>query len=393
MTTLPLRIGIVGCGNIGAGSHLPTWLAHPELARVVALADPTQAALDAARTTAGLRSDQVHRDPADLIARDDVDVVDVCTPQHLRRTILVDAAKAGKHILCEKPLATVPADAASAVSAAEAAGITLAMVHNYLWLPEIQAARRVINSGEIGTVRAVIVNYLGIVDVPGAAAYRANWRHDVGCAGGGVLMDILHGVYVAEALLGEQVQRVSAYVDSRDPAATVEDLALCRFETVTNAALVNIAWGHGPGGMEIVGTDGRIAIRYRDGGTAPWAPLEHVQVSTGPGQHRVELPADTTITPPGQVPHQIIAAFEHVLLDFVDAVRAGRSPAASGVDGHRILEATLGAYKSAVTGETVNIPLDPVDPVYLHGAPGVRKLALPAWSPIHRCALYSAATG
>src|SRR5206468_2582095 len=86
----------------------------------------------------------------------------------------------------------------------------------------IQAALRVIRSGEIGAVRAALVNFLGVVDSPGSVAYQADWRKDPALSGGGVLMDMLHGVYVAEALLGEPLQRVSAYVDVLDPRAGLE---------------------------------------------------------------------------------------------------------------------------------------------------------------------------
>lgn len=387
MSKSPLRIGLIGCGNIGARIHLPTWLAHPEVAQVVALADPTPAALLSARELAGLPEDQVHADPLDLIARADVDVVDICTPQHLRRDLLIDAAKSGKHVLCEKPIAAVPSDAAAAVAEANAAGTTLAMVHNYLWLPEIRAARKVIDSGEIGTVRAVLVNFLGVVDSPGAAAYRANWRHDATSSGGGVLIDMLHGVYLAEALLGQQLQRVSAYVGTANPGEHVEDIALCRFETASNAALVNIAWGVGPGGIEISGARGRVAIRYEHGATAPWAPLEGVYVSTD-GAPRAVLQPDGPQPDVTGIPRPILDSFEYVLLDFADAVRAGRAPTASGSDGQRILEATVGAYKSAATGAVVSIPLDPQDPVFLDGVLGLKQLDLPEWSPLRHSSLY-----
>jgi predicted dehydrogenase len=388
MKTHPLRVGIIGCGNIGSRMHLPTWLAHADDATVVALADPAPTALDAARTTAGLARDQVHHDPRELIERADVDVVDICTPQHLRRGILVDAAKAGKHILCEKPIAVCPADAAAAITVADELGTTLAMVHNYLWLPEILAARRVIDSGEIGQVRTVIVNYLGVVDVPGAATYRADWRHDVTIAGGGVLMDMLHGVYLAEALLGEPIRRVSSHVDRRGHDGSVEDLALCRFETETNAGLVNIGWGMGPGGIDVSGTGGRVAIRYQDGGTAPWAPLEHVLVSTAAGV-RTELAGEERGAGVPSIPPAIFASFGRVVLDFIEAVHTGRPVAASGADGQRVLEATVGAYESAATGRIVTIPLDPADPVYQHGALGIQKLPLPEWSIVRRQSLYN----
>ena len=383
-----LRVGIVGCGNVGARLHLPAWLARPDRAEVVALADPTASMLEAARVTAGLARTQVHAEPADLLARDDVDAVDVCTPQHTRRELLLRAAAARKHVLCEKPLATVPAHAAEAVAAANAAGTTLAVVHNYLWLPEVRAALRVIGSGELGAVRLAIVNFLGVVDAPGTAAYAADWRHDVSRSGGGVLMDMLHGVYVAEALLGEPLLRVSAFVSSRDAGESVEDLALCRYETANGVALVNIAWGHGPGGIDVCGTEGRLAIRYANGGTAPWAGLEHVFVATSK-ETRVELEGDGD-DGPGLTP-SIFESFDDVVADFASALLEGREPAASGAAGLRALEATVAAYESAACGDVVSLPLDRGGPAFCEGALGLRRLDLPDWSPLHGRSLFAAA--
>jgi predicted dehydrogenase len=382
-----LRVGIIGCGNVGARLHLPAWLARPDLAQVVGLADLTSSSLEAARAVAGLEPSRVHLDPAELIARPDVDVVDICTPQHLRRDILLQAIAAGKHILCEKPVAAVPADGAAAVAAAGEHGVVFGMVHNYLFLPEIQAALRVIRSGEIGAVRAAIVNFLGVVDSPGSAAYQADWRKDPALSGGGVLMDMLHGVYVAEALLGEPLRRASAYVDVLDPGAGVEDLALCRFETESNAALVNIGWGLGPGGIEVSGTAGRISIRYRDGATTPWAPLDRMLVTTEAGT-RVELEGDPADGALG-LSQAIFDSFEHLVADFAEAVIAGRAPAASGADGQGILEATLGAYASGATGEIVSVPLDPQGALFGDGVLALRQSAVPDWSPLRGPSLFN----
>lgn len=352
MRASPLRVGVVGCGNIGLKAHLPAWLGVPELATVVGLVDPNLAALEAGRAVAGLSPAQVHAEAGNLLARSDVDVVDVCTPQHARRDLLVDAVKAGKHVLCEKPLATVPSDARAAVDAAERCGVTFGIVHNFLWLPEIRAALDVLRRGEIGAVRVVSVNYLGVVDVPDAAG--TNWRHQADLAGGGVLMDMVHAVYVAEALLGAPIRRVSAYVDRLDPDATVEDLALCRFETDENVALVNIGWGHGPGGIDITGRDGRITIRYRGGATAPWAPLEHVAVTTDEGTRIVLAGNGGELQ--DALPTSYVESFDGVIDDFARAVLSGRAPTATARDGLHMLEATLGAYESAALNATVTLP-------------------------------------
>jgi predicted dehydrogenase len=103
--TVPLRVGIVGCGNVALNFHLPAYSALPDRYTVVGLADPTPDRLALGRDAAGLSPDQVHLDATALVARPDVDVVDVCTPQHLHRDLVVAAAAAGKHVLCEKPIA------------------------------------------------------------------------------------------------------------------------------------------------------------------------------------------------------------------------------------------------------------------------------------------------
>jgi predicted dehydrogenase len=119
--TAPLRVGVVGCGNVALNFHVPAYLAVPERFTINGLADPTRDRLELGRTNTDLAPSQVHTDAFELIARDDIDVVDVCTPQHLHRDLVVAAAAAGKHILCEKPLAATPADAAVMVTSAKEA--------------------------------------------------------------------------------------------------------------------------------------------------------------------------------------------------------------------------------------------------------------------------------
>ena len=90
--------------------------------RVVALADPTQERREMGRDKAGLSEAQVYGDPLAMLARDDLDMVDLCTPQHVRRDLAIAAVESGRHLLSEKPIATTPADARRIVEAARAAG-------------------------------------------------------------------------------------------------------------------------------------------------------------------------------------------------------------------------------------------------------------------------------
>jgi predicted dehydrogenase len=325
----------------------------------------------------------VHLDPADLLARQDVDVIDVCTPQHLHRDLVVAAAAGGKHVLCEKPIAAVPADAAKMVSAAADGGVVLAVVHNYLFFPEIVAVKAVIDSGELGEIRTVRVDMLGVVESPGAAGYRPQWRHDPAASGGGVLMDMLHGVYLAEHLLGAPVDAVSAFVDSATDGDAVEGLALCRLEAGRRAAMVNIGWGMGPGGITVHGADGRAVARYRDDGTMPWAPFEELTVTTLTGTRTVDLPR-------GQELRQLVAdAMRDTVIDLADAITSGRSPAADGAAARHTLETTIAAYASAALQRTVTVPLPLDGPLVASGVVGLAEMDVPAESLVRRRRLFT----
>lgn len=365
-----LRVGLIGAGNVALSDHLPTYLAHPETFEVVAVADPTPARLALAGSVAGLTSNRLYTDGFELMRQMDVDMVDLCTPQHTRRDLVIAAAAAGLHVLSEKPLATIPADAAEMVAAMRAANVRYGIVHNYLFFPEVIRVLEVIASGEIGTVEIAILNWLGVIDAPGVAAYRPTWRHEGRFAGGGVLMDMLHIVYLAEALLGRSIERVSAWVDARRDGAPVEDLTLSRFEADGCAALVNVGWGVGPGGFAVAGHDGRTEVTYRDGGSGAFAPFERLVTHGRSGRHEeTTLPGDRSM--------------DAVVLDFAGAIREGRDPVAPGEQGLHVLEATLAVYESAALGRTVLLPLPAGDPVRRLGVAGLRLLDIPSWTPIN----------
>jgi predicted dehydrogenase len=347
----------------------------PEVLRLVALADPREARRSLVGDQVGLACADRHSDAMELLVRHDVEAVLIVTPPNLRPTLASTAVATGKHVLCEKPLAIAPALAADLVGKADRAGVQLGVVHNYLFLPEIRAVQDVIRSGEIGVVQVVCVDALGVLDNRGSAGGDYNWRHDPAVAGGGVLMDMLHLVYVAESLLGRPFESVSGYVDAFLPNSLVETVALCRFETDRNVALVNVGWGWGPGGLAVTGSKGRLEVRYRDGGTSPFSPLESVRLTDEAGSREIEVQA-------GQDP------LGSVLKDFARSVRASRSPAANGQAGMRALEATVGAYQSAALGRSVRLPLQANEPVFSRGVAALADREIPGWTRIARKKLF-----
>jgi predicted dehydrogenase len=371
-----VRIGIIGCGNIAFSSHLRACQAEQD-ARIVAAADPTASRLEAFRVAAGLAPEACYADYRELIRRADVDAVIACTPPAFRPPIVIDALRAGKHVLSEKPLALIPADAWVMARTAREVGRTLAVVHNYHFLPDYAAVHRVLAAGTIGEPYVVTLNFLGVEDRPGAADYRPTWRHDPRTAGGGVLMDMMHVVYLLRWFKGGPPRAVSAAVDRRlDSGEFVEDAALCRFEYERGYGMINMAWGQGPGSVEIMGSEGRLLVYYQNHATGPFVPAEQFLVFRGKERVPVEVDFGRRF------------GSNEILRDFIDSIEAGREPLATGERGAETLEAVVGAYESAHLQRQVLLPLDPSDPVYQKGLAGLADLKAPAGGRVAELGLF-----
>ena len=371
-----MRIGLIGCGNVGVNAHIPAVQANEGMT-IVAAADPTPERLSAAAAAAGLGPESLHADWRELIARADVEAVIVATPQRFRPEIVIEAATAGKHVLAEKPLALTPAAARAMIDAARAGGVTLATVHNYHFMPVYRDIKDVLDSGEIGQPEIAVMNYLGVEDRPGAAAYSPRWRHRAADSGGGVLMDMLHVVYLANWFMGGPPRAVSAWVDRRlEGEGDVEDIALVRYIYANGQALVNMAWGVGPGGIEIGGSRGRVVMTNANFGTHPFVAAARLDVVAESGS-RSWTPRDA-----------VAYGMAGIAADFRDAIAAGVEPVASGESGLRVLDAVLGAYVSGALGEEIALPLRDDHPVYTKGSAGIADLDLPDASPVLRRGLF-----
>jgi predicted dehydrogenase len=235
--------------------------------------------------------------------------------------------------------------------------------------------RDLVRQGQIGRMRHVMLNFLGMPDHPGAAEYRPAWRKDPLEAGGGVLMDMIHTVYVAEFLFDAQVRSVSAVVDNLDhPGEGVEDFSLVNFAFDGGYATINMWWGSGTGGLEVSGTDGRLLVFYQNYATGPFTTLEGVTLINREGRQDLHP----------RVAAPIYHNIETVHADFAEAVRTGRDPVAPAEAGLRTLQAVLGAYASAATGQVVTLPLTEDHPVYQRGVHGLAELRVWPGSPLRR---------
>src|SRR5690606_30377862 len=214
-----LRVGMVGYAFMGA-AHSQGWRTagrvfdlplHPELA-VICGRDAS--AVRAAADRHGWAATET--DWRALVERDDVDLVDICTPGDSHAEIALAALAAGKHVLCEKPLANTVAEAEAMVRAADEAaarGRTAMVGFNYRRVPATALARRMVAEGRIGTLRHVRVSYLQdwLVD----PQFPLTWRLRREQAGSGSLGDLgAHIVDLAQYLAGEPLAGVSALTET-----------------------------------------------------------------------------------------------------------------------------------------------------------------------------------
>jgi predicted dehydrogenase len=210
---------MVGYAFMGA-AHSQAWRTVnrvfdlPLQVSMVAVAGRDAAAVGAAATRLGWAT--ATTDWRELIARDDIDVIDVCTPGDTHAEIAVAALAAGKHVLCEKPLANTVAEAETMVRAAAAAhpsGVRAMCGFNYRRVPAVSLMRDMVAAGRLGEIRHVRAAYLQdwIVDPD----YPLVWRMRKDKAGSGALGDIgAHIVDLTQFVTGQQITGVSAMTET-----------------------------------------------------------------------------------------------------------------------------------------------------------------------------------
>jgi predicted dehydrogenase len=332
--------------------------------RMKVICGRTRSLAEAARRVHGW--EEAATDWRAVVARKDIDLVDISTPGHLHAPIAIAAARAGKAVICEKPLANTLRQADRMLAAVRAAGVVHMVCHNYRRAPAVVLARQIIDEGAIGDIRHFRGSYLQdwLVD----PAFPMNWRLDRTAAGSGALGDLAsHVIDLARFLVGEIAEvagDLRTFVRQRPEAGrprtrrrvTVDDAAsaLVRF---ANGAIGTIeATRMAPGRknhnrFEINGTTGSLAFDLER-----MNELEVYVTSDAPamrGFRRILVTEQThpylqAWWPPGHIigwEH----TFTHTIFDLLEAMADDRLPApnfADGVRTQRVLDAIARAATS-----------------------------------------------
>jgi predicted dehydrogenase len=204
-----LRVGLVGVGGIGRSQHLPGWAKVP-FAEVLGLADVSDEAL--ARAAPAAPNAHTYRDWRELVARDDLDVIDICTPNRTHAAIALAALESGKHVLCEKPLATTAAEVRAMRDAAQRAGRLLMAAQHFRFDPPARQLKALIDDGLLGDIYYTRAQWLRRRLLPPRTTFIERRL-----SGGGPVFDIgVHVLDLAYWFLGApEPVSVSAFVETK----------------------------------------------------------------------------------------------------------------------------------------------------------------------------------
>jgi predicted dehydrogenase len=368
-----LGIGMVGYAFMGR-AHSQAWrtVGHffdlPRSPRMAAICGRDRAAVAAAAERLGWAAWET--DWKRLVDRDDVELVDVCTPGSSHAEISIAALEAGKHVLCEKPLANTVEEAramAAAADRAAARGVRAMVGFNFRRVPAVALARELVAAGRLGTVRQVRAAYLAPHAVD--PAFPLAWRFRAEAAGSGALGDLgAHAVDLAQHVAGDRIAGVAALTGTFVKERPLPDGSGSGPVSVDDAALFVARFGGGAlGSFEAT----RLAAGHAEGlrvevngslGSLIWEleSLNHLLFFDGAGERatqgfrriqvtRAEHPYAAAWWPDG---HTIgyEHTFTHEVRDLLEAIARGADPAPTFADGLQVQQVLDAVLRSASSG-------------------------------------------
>jgi len=258
-----LRGAIIGVGNIALKAHLPAFLGDETLraeATIVAAADVAPQNLAAARKL--LPSIRAYTSAEDLLAKETLDFVDICSPPNTHASIIEAAIEQNLHIVCEKPLATKLEDAIRIQERIGGKEIVFVPCHQYRYSAVWRSVKEILQRGELGDVLLAQFNVFRPSADSGNSSWYSNWRVDPRISGGGIIVDTgSHYLYLLSHLFGKPKQLTALTAKLRHQEYLVEDTALIVATYDRMIAEINLTWaaGHRENRNIVIGSEGSLS--------------------------------------------------------------------------------------------------------------------------------------
>lgn len=345
-----LDVGLIGCGNVARTRHLPV-IRRLEPLRLAAVADPDSDA----RVRAVSGDDTVlHFDDGErLIAEADVRIVVVCTPLPSHARLAISALETGRHVLCEKPIALTAMEAERIADAASVSAGQLLVGFNRRWLSTVRMAKRMLDRGVVGTIKAVSAVYTSGHDMSRVPP----WRRVRALGGGAILEDCAHVFDLWRFLTDDEISRVCAQVG---PAAEADDEPVAvsgRGRRGTMFSCLVSDYLPYRQEMTVIGEKGSIRIEpTRFDGVAltpahvyPGTLRTRLQAMSRPWRHLLTAWRDNRLGGTYQ------ASYHHMWRHFVESLATGAKPGCTAADGVESLRVALAAIESADSGRAIEV--------------------------------------
>ncbi|WP_216827695.1 Gfo/Idh/MocA family protein [Alkalihalobacterium elongatum] len=338
-----IRIGIIGCGSIAKHRHMPEY-ANNEQAEIVAVCDIVE---ERAQEFSEKYEAKAYMDYEELLQNADVDAVSVCTPNYLHAPVSIAALQAGKHVLCEKPMATSREDAFAMIEAAKQSNKKLMIAHNQRFVPSHQKARQLIENGEIGKIYSFRTSFGHGGPEGWSADGTDSWFFKKEQAYIGAMGDLgVHKTDLLRYILGEEFVEVGAFVETSAKENTdVDDTAVCVLKTESGIiGTLAASWSY-------VSKEDNSTIIYGENAILRLEddPVHSVIVQYKNGEVvKYELGGIQTNESGGQTNTQVI---DH----FINAIIEDQQPLVTGEEGLKSLQVVLSALESNETKRITSV--------------------------------------
>jgi len=335
-----LKIGLVGAGDVVQAAHMPSFSGNPAV-RVVAAADPDEKS--AKSLAERYRIGRVVEDYHELLDGPAISAVDVCVPHYLHHQVVMDSLNAGKHVICEKPIAMTLEEADRMIEAAHEMGLWLLIVLNQRFLPIHRRVKEFLSDGRLGMpflVNACIAGDV-LLQMNDASHWKGTWDR----AGGGAffdtgthLVDLMHYWFGEPTAVTATLKRLVAKPENKaddNAAVTLEyDNGLVA-NLVVSYTVENEPWSekkfiYGTGGDVSIISEAAVPMFFMEDGSPMMVDVDH----------NAEW-WDWSI--------------DRALRHFVDCIRQGAEPQVTAEDARAALKTVLAAYQSAREGRRVEI--------------------------------------
>ncbi|TDL31296.1 Gfo/Idh/MocA family oxidoreductase [Jeotgalibacillus sp. S-D1] len=337
-----IKIGVIGCGSIARRRHLIEYAENMD-AEIVAVVDLVE---ERAREMAEQYNASAYTNYKEMLEDSGIDAVSVCLPNHLHASASIDALNAGKHVLCEKPMATSLEEAESMIKAAKENSKLLMIAHNQRFVSSHQQAKKLLDSGELGKVYSFKTTF----GHPGPERWsidgRSSWFFDKEQAFIGALGDLgVHKSDLIRYLFGE-VAEIGAFVETSAKENTeIDDNAMCIVKMqsgVIGSLAASWSYVSGSDNSTFIYTENAVLKLEAD----PVYPLV-VQYANGDIVN-YELAKI-------QSNEQGVKTNTHVIDHFIEAIVQNKEPLITGEEGMKSLNVILGALESKETKRFVQL--------------------------------------